>query len=176
VKLLQQQKMKQDATPMRNRWNGVNNGDKMGLTLGEAAKASGISKATISRAIKSGKLSANKADGGAYSIEPVELYRAFDLKAPSPTPEGVAETVPETPNETSRNTTETPLEHPEIKALAREVELLREMLAQKDEAIEREREMNGFLQDQLSKTTLLLGMDKPSAEAPKGFFSRLLGR
>jgi len=152
-------------------------GDEMGLTLGEAAKHSGLSKATLSRAIKSGKLSASKNDG-AYSIELSELYRAFELKAPSPTPEGVAETVSETPNETTRNTTETPKKHPETKALEREVELLREMLAQKDEAIEREREMNGFLQEQLSKTTLLLQHSKTveTPEARKGIFGRILGK
>lgn len=49
----------------------------MSYTLGDAAKASGKSKTTIHRAIKSGKISANKADDGSYSIDPAELHRVF---------------------------------------------------------------------------------------------------
>jgi hypothetical protein len=46
-------------------------------TLGDAAKATGKSKTTLHRAIKSGKISANKADDGSYSIDPAELHRVF---------------------------------------------------------------------------------------------------
>ena len=48
----------------------------MFLTLGEAAKQTGISKATISRAIRDGKLSAQKSvETGSYRIDPAELCR-----------------------------------------------------------------------------------------------------
>jgi len=57
----------------------------MSYTLGDAAKASGRSKTTIHRAIKSGKISANKADDGSYSIDPAELHRVFPI-APQETP------------------------------------------------------------------------------------------
>lgn len=46
------------------------------FTLGTAAKHVGKSKPTISKAIKDGRLSANKVDG-VYQIEPSELLRAF---------------------------------------------------------------------------------------------------
>jgi len=49
----------------------------MSYTLKEAAKATGKSKTTIHRALKSGKISAVKRDDGAYSIEPAELHRVF---------------------------------------------------------------------------------------------------
>ncbi|WP_414900776.1 helix-turn-helix domain-containing protein [Sphingomonas flavalba] len=49
----------------------------MSYTLNEAAKATGKSKTTIHRALKSGKISAVKRDNGAYSIEPAELHRVF---------------------------------------------------------------------------------------------------
>lgn len=49
----------------------------MSYTLGDAAKAAGKSKTTIHRAIKSGKISAIKADDGSYSIDPAELHRVF---------------------------------------------------------------------------------------------------
>lgn len=45
------------------------------MTLGEAAKVSGFSKPTISRAIKNGQLSAEQLDNRSYQIEPSELER-----------------------------------------------------------------------------------------------------
>ena len=51
----------------------------MSYTLNEAAKAVGKSKTTIHRAIKSGKISASKLDSGAYSIDPSELHRVFQI-------------------------------------------------------------------------------------------------
>lgn len=47
-------------------------------TLSEAAKVTGKSKTTLTRAIKSGKLSARKNDDGNYEIDPAELNRAFE--------------------------------------------------------------------------------------------------
>jgi excisionase family DNA binding protein len=47
------------------------------LTLGQAALATGLSKPTIQRAIKSGKLSATKKEDGSYDIDPAELHRVF---------------------------------------------------------------------------------------------------
>jgi len=52
----------------------------MSYTPGEAAKATGKSKPTIQRAIKSGKISAIKNINGSYSIDPSELHRVYPLK------------------------------------------------------------------------------------------------
>ena len=50
----------------------------MSYTLGEAAKASGKSKATIHRAIQSHKISAAKDEAtGSWLIDPAELHRVF---------------------------------------------------------------------------------------------------
>lgn len=49
----------------------------MHYTLGQAAKASGKSKPTISRAIQSGKLSAQRQENGSYLIDPAELVRVY---------------------------------------------------------------------------------------------------
>jgi hypothetical protein len=51
----------------------------MVYTLGEAAKATGKSKATISKAIKSGRISAKKGETGAFAIDPSELHRVYPL-------------------------------------------------------------------------------------------------
>lgn len=49
----------------------------MVYTLGEAAKATGKSKATISKAIKSGRISAKKEETGTFAIDPAELHRVY---------------------------------------------------------------------------------------------------
>lgn len=51
------------------------------LTLGQAAKELGFSKATISVAIKKGRLNAEKAQDGSYQIEPCELFRVWPNRA-----------------------------------------------------------------------------------------------
>jgi hypothetical protein len=47
------------------------------LSLGQAAQETGKSKATLSKAIKAGRLSATKNANGGYGIEPVELFRVY---------------------------------------------------------------------------------------------------
>lgn len=51
----------------------------MAYTLGEAAKATGKSKATISKAIKTGRISALKDDTGTFQIDPAELHRVYAI-------------------------------------------------------------------------------------------------
>ena len=46
-------------------------------TLGQAAKATGKSKSTISLAISKGSISAEKDDSGRWRIDPAELHRVF---------------------------------------------------------------------------------------------------
>src|SRR5215469_16749139 len=48
-------------------------------TLGEAARASGKSKSTIAKAIKTGRLSALRGDEGSYQIDPAELHRVYPV-------------------------------------------------------------------------------------------------
>lgn len=49
----------------------------MKLSANEAAKRTGKSIPTITRAIKSGKISAEKTGSGGYLIDPAELFRVF---------------------------------------------------------------------------------------------------
>jgi hypothetical protein len=49
----------------------------MSYTLGSAARATGKSKATIHRAIKSGRLSASRTESGGWLIDAAELARVF---------------------------------------------------------------------------------------------------
>ena len=52
----------------------------MGHTLGTAAKATGLSRTAILRAIKSGKISASKNVHGEWDIDPAELHRVYPRK------------------------------------------------------------------------------------------------
>jgi len=47
------------------------------LTLGEAEKEVGVTKSTLSRAIKDGRLSANRNEHGHFQIDPAELFRVY---------------------------------------------------------------------------------------------------
>ena len=47
------------------------------FTMGQAAIEAGVSKATLSRAIKSGKVSAKKNVNGGWDIDPAELFRVY---------------------------------------------------------------------------------------------------
>lgn len=52
--------------------------ERVGLTLGEAAKQAGISKTTLHRAIRNGKISAEKIEvSGEYRVDPAELARVY---------------------------------------------------------------------------------------------------
>lgn len=67
----------------------------MSWSISQAAKETGLSKSTISRAIKAGRISALKQDDGAYLIEPAELFRVY--------PRGVAQPSPDARHEAVRN-------------------------------------------------------------------------
>lgn len=84
-------------------------------TLGTAAKATGLAKSTIHRAIKSGKISARSKDGNGYEIDPAELHRVFrpisqiSQGVPQNTSENGSAERSATPEENRRNTGEHPV-------------------------------------------------------------------
>lgn len=66
------------------------------LSLGEAAKAAGIAKGTISKSLKSGRLSYVSKTPAGYQIDPAELFRVFPQKPGQPTKNERLETPSET--------------------------------------------------------------------------------
>lgn len=67
------------------------------LTPLQAAKAVNTSKATIHRAIKSGKLSAIRQNDGTFLIDPAELHRVYEpLRADAKKPHGTLSDTAET--------------------------------------------------------------------------------
>jgi DNA-binding transcriptional MerR regulator len=133
-------------------------------TLGQAAKAADVSKTTIQRAIKSGRLSASRQDDGSYVIDPAELHRVFSSDghadsemASSVTPSGTGE-------------------------LRVEVEMLRERISEKDEAIDDLRHRLDQSEEERrqvqARLTALLTDQRPAAQpaAPRGLWRRLRGK
>lgn len=95
----------------------------MYLTLGQAARKTGKSKATISKYIRSGKLSYISKDSTGYKLDPAEVFRVF------------------APINVDTERSLTPIVNT-VQTL--EVELLREML-------ERERQIVDYLRNKLDQ-------------------------
>lgn len=109
-----------------------------GLTLSQAAKASGKSKSTLSRAIKVGHLSAARLDDGNFSIDPAELFRAYPATPSNPYDERPIE----------RGATHTPAEfQSRISMLEMLLEKEREAVAREREISAREREISADLKE-----------------------------
>ena len=145
----------------------------MSYTLGEAAKAVGFSKPTLSRAIKNGKLSAIRLDDGSYSIDAAELERWKDANGHRngavkriATP---AET-PETPSETSALQAEVE----KLRAQAQSDQRERGFLEQRIEDLKERAERAERKEDQLH--ALLVDLRPQTVATPrKGFWGRLFG-
>jgi hypothetical protein len=124
----------------------------MAYTLGEAAKAVGKSKATLSKAVKSGRISAFKNEDGSFSIEPVELHRVYP-----PTP---LETVKSEQQETPRQTEGNPYELIELRV---KLQAAQERIADLEEDREHWRQQANRL------------LSAPATTSPQGFWKRIFG-
>lgn len=100
----------------------------MKLTMGQAAREAGISKPTLSRAIKSGKVSATPTGTGGWEIDPAELFRAFPPKSGNGSNNGNLER-----STTPAETDETPALKAEIAGLKAVLEVMREKAAYAEE-------------------------------------------
>ncbi len=129
----------------------------MSYTLGEAAKATGKSKATISKAIKGGRISATKDETGTFSIDPAELHRVY-----APT---VSKEQDKTPGKLTENTANGGL----IRELQARLEAAQDRLADKETVISDLREDRDKWRQQ---ATALLADQRPKS----GFWARLIGK
>lgn len=118
-------------------------------TLGQAAKATGKAKGTISNAVKKGRLSASKNDKGEYEIDASELHRVY---SPVQQTDKLNDVAP--PSNTD-----------EIDALNAQVAMLTDML-------ERER-ANA---DEWRKQAQTLALSAPSQNATRSIWERLFAR
>jgi chromosome segregation ATPase len=135
-------------------------------TLGQAAKATGRSKPTIQRAIKSGLISAKKNENGSYTIDPAELHRVF-------------------PAVTSLDNDTGDMKQSETQELQGETRLLRELLGQvegeRDDLRRRLDEAEAARKEAATETRRLMLMltHQPQPAAPEtprpGLWRRLFG-
>lgn len=134
----------------------------------KGAELAGVSKGTVSKALKSGRLSyAEKTDNG-YLIDTSELFRVFPPKQP--------ETVEPTRPETGKGNVETLVE---TEGLRREIELLREQLRDRDGVVDDlRRRLDQSDEERREAQARVIGLlaGPGPTESKRGFFGRLFGR
>ena len=129
-------------------------------TLGQAARAVGKAKSTISRDIKSGKISATRNTDGSVSIDPAELHRVYPAAMPA------------TGSGNGQSNDSQPLQSDAATVWKREIALLRERLADKDDVIEDLRRRLDAEAEERRKLTAVLTDRRPR----KRWWRRLFGR
>lgn len=134
------------------------------LTLGEAAKHTGMSKTTLSRAIKSGKLSVLSKQGNSYQIDPSELFRVFPPYRYIATDENVTMLQYTTPDVIAHD-----------RLLQKELEHTQALLQREREANEHLQRMNSELMETVKQQTRLLTHIKDTTVS-KGFLARWLSK
>ena len=134
------------------------------LTLGQAARLTGTSKTTLTRAIKAGRLSAIRRDDGSYEIDPAELSRVYTVVPETPATGAVTGTAVHhaTPDRDPGDTL----------ALRAEIEGLKAQLAlMREHAAELRNQRDGW-QHQAESTQRLLADQRPAPQRWFGFGKR----
>ena len=138
------------------------------VSMTKGAELAGVSKGTVSKALKSGRLSyAEKTDNG-YLIETSELFRVFPPKQP--------ETVETIRSQPLPGNLETPVE---TVGLHREIELLREQLRDRDGVVDDLRHrLDRSDEERREAQARVIGLlaGPGPTESKRGFFGRLFGR
>lgn len=146
------------------------------FTLGQAAKTVGRSKATISNAVKNGRLSVHEKTESGYRIAASELFRVFPQNGSG---------------EQANERGETPELNSGNRLLERELELLREERQRERQQLEEQvadlrqrldhseaerrataQQLTALLTDRTEKAQ---SEPVPAPDAPRGWFRRLVG-
>lgn len=133
----------------------------MKLSASQAAKKTGKSVPTITRAIKSGKISAEKTKSGGYQIEASELFRVFNAVTEEPNAKGNAlghETPPSPQAETNAS------------------QLLKEKIADLEAALSDARSERDEWRDQAKRLASALPAPDTDITQKRSFWARLRGR
>lgn len=136
----------------------------MSWSVSRAARETGLSKSTISRAIKSGRISAARQYDGSYLIEPAELFRVY--------PRNIAQPLSDARHDAVRNPLEKAPATPsnELELLKLKLAMTEELLAQERENSQRQQETVQDLRKRLDTATdkvlALAQLAQPNANAP----------
>jgi hypothetical protein len=136
----------------------------MSWSVSRAARETGLSKSTISRAIKSGRISATRQHDGSYLIEPAELFRVYSRNAAQPPSEPHHDALRNPPEKASATNSN------EVELLKLKLAMTEELLAQERENSQRQQETVKDLRKRLDAATdkvlALAQPTQPSADAP----------
>ncbi|MGB3723540.1 MAG: hypothetical protein WA979_12080 [Pacificimonas sp.] len=130
------------------------------ISAGQAATLAGVSKATISKALKSGKISYISKDKSGYQIDPAEVARVYPPK-PSRKVEG--------------ERSETPVNTHENRVLEVELKAANDMRSRLEAEIEDLKTQRDKWQGQAERLLL----ERPAQEQTKarpGLFGRIMGK
>lgn len=138
----------------------------MVYTLGQAAKATGKSKSTILKAIKSGRISGRKSDIGDWEIDPSELHRVYE-----PVPENGLPEQQNTRQETVENTREIIELRVKLEASEQRLKDTQEQVLDLRQRLDQSEEERRKSQAQL--TALLTDQRQKEEPPPRGLWQRL---
>lgn len=138
----------------------------MKYTLGQASKETGVSKPTLSRAIKNGDLSASGGGGKSYQIDASELGRWLEGYRQR-NPKFV---VPETPDETPKTSSENSV-------LQAKLEMMEQRFADAEKTIEDLRTRLDVESEERRTLTRQLTDQRQTAPEPqrRGWWARFTG-
>lgn len=153
------------------------------LTLRQAAAQVGVSRQTVYRMVKEGKLTATTRHDGQKVVDTAELLRAFGRLTPETVTRQPAALQPETPPATARPglqamTQEDRRREVEIadrEAMRAELQAARDALRRAEEQLQEAREREAKLMELAQSATRLLEHREAAAAPPKGFWRRVFG-
>ena len=127
------------------------------LTLGQASKETGVSKPTLSKALKSGKVSYIEKTKAGYKIDPSELFRVYPRK-----PENI----------TDYEQLDTPSYGLDNRVLQGRLETQEKLMSRLEDEIDDLRKQRDKWEAQANSQTRLL----ENHSTHLGWFDRILGR
>ena len=153
------------------------------LTLRQAAGQVGVSRQTVYRMVKEGKLTATTRHDGQKVVDTAELLRAFGRLTPETVTRQPAVLQPETPHATARPglqamTQEDRRREVEIadrEAMRAELQAARDALRRAEEQLHAARAREANRRESAQSATRLLDPREAAAAPPKGFWRRVFG-
>lgn len=147
----------------------------MSLSAREAAEAVGLSRDGILKAIRTGKISAEKNTNGEWRIEPVELFRVYApvISSPQTNSANIQSPIGDSPQTSAE---------PSVESLQAELRQFQQRLADKDDVIADLRTRLDAEAEERRKLTMMLTdaqrapdhQQAPPAR-PRSWWARLLG-
>jgi hypothetical protein len=147
----------------------------MSLSAREAAEAVGLSRDGILKAIRTGKISAEKNTNGEWRIEPVELFRVYApvISSPQTNSANIQSPIVDSPQTSAE---------PSVESLQAELRQFQQRLADKDDVIadlrtrlDAEAEERRKEAEERRNLTLLLTDSRGAEQPQRSWWARMFG-